>query len=410
MKKIILFLFIPAVLALASCSEELEKEKVLEQVTIVYSINNNNLSLDMESNQRQMLAAMKDVDSESYKLLIYRYAGDGPALFRVERDGGGEPELRLVKKYDPSVLSVDPDRVAEVISDVYDIYPDAPANLFFWGHALGWVNPYKYPSSEMARTESGNILESGFSKGYGLLYAFGGEYDPEDSSKMIYCDIDQLASAVPDGRFSTIWFDCCYMGSVEVAYQFRNKCDYFVGYPTEILAEGLPYRNVLTCIMRKTPDLVGAAQSLFEYYNSRNEPVTVAVLDMKNMERVAMAAREVYHTGIKCPSESGLQDYSRIHLARYYDFGQYVRSWSFADDEDRERVTGEFNSAMASLVIYAAASGLNFKWQPIDHSVYSGLSTHYYRGSDVNTRREEYYRSLDWYKAVWPEENASAFE
>ena len=48
------------------------------------------------------------------------------------------------------------------------------------------------------------------------VYAFGGEYVEEDNVRnTVYIDLDQLADAIPDGKFDMIWFDCCYMSCIE---------------------------------------------------------------------------------------------------------------------------------------------------------------------------------------------------
>ena len=43
-------------------------------------------------------------------------------------------------------------------------------------------------------------------------------------------------------------FDACYMQSVEVIYQLRDRTDYFIGSPTEIPGPGAPYEAVVPAL------------------------------------------------------------------------------------------------------------------------------------------------------------------
>lgn len=390
MKKIYL-LILPVLSLLASACGKDEPvsppvDKVV-QMTLVYCVNNNNLSADLENNQTQMLNAFKDIDLKNYAFLIYKHTPTGPVLYHADKLGDGNPVLTVVKRYDTSRKSIDPVRIAEVMTDAVSLFPNVQSNLFLWGHALGWVNPNKYPAR----------ATSAFEVHKDQNYAFGGEYD--EGKKMEYCDLDRLAAAIPDYTFDTIWFDCCYMGSIEVAFQFRNKCNYYIGYPTEILAEGLPYNLVLPCMMRQKPDRHGAVRSLFEYYNAKGDPVTVTLLKMDGMGALAQATRKIYHGDGFRPDESTLQNYARSMSIRYYDFGQFVRKVAESSTTDGARLRNEFNAAYSSLVLYTAASARDFSGKPIDAANYSGLSTYYFE--NLKTARDDYYRSLDWYKAVW---------
>lgn len=390
MKKIFL-LILPVLSLLASACGKDEPvsppvDKVV-QMTLVYCVNNNDIAAYLENNQTQMLSALKDIDLRNYAFLIYKHTATGPVLCHAEKLGDGNPVLTVIKRYDTSRKSIDPVRIAEVMTDAVSLFPNVQSNLFLWGHALGWMNPNKYPARA---TSAFDVYKE-------QNYAFGGEYN--EAKKLEYCDLDRFAAAIPDHTFDTIWFDCCYMGSIEVAYQFRNKCNYYIGYPTEILAEGLPYNLVLPRLMRQKPDRYGAAQSLFEYYNAKNDPVTVTLLKMDGLGALAEATRNIYHSDGFLPDKASLQNYYRRDNARYYDFGQFARKIAESSPTECTKLKSEFNAAYSSFVLYTAASSLDFSDKPIDAANYSGLSTYYFE--NLKTARDDYYRSLDWYKAVW---------
>lgn len=389
----------------------------VKQMTLIYAVNNNNLSADLKSNEKQILSAMKDVDIREYKLLLYKYTSDGPGLFEVTRGIDGECEFSKIKSYDNSILSASKERMAEVISDALDRYPDMESNLFFWGHGNGWVNSSKYPNTSSASAASVNTMFSyenmTFSSTVNLpeVHSFGGEYYYENEyRKSEYLDINLMAEAIPDHTFDLIWFDCCYMSSIEVIYQLRDKCSTLVAYPTEIMAEGLPYHLVMPHIIGSNKNLPEAAGALYEYYigKSTPEPVTVAVMDMQYIDDLADAARNIFSLGEIRPNVSSMQNYSRFYNVPYYDFGQYLRSYAAANEGstvDNATVATSveaLNNSLKKFVVYSAASDLDFSY-PVGKKIlpenFSGISIHPYAG--VKTYREDFYRSLDWFEAAW---------
>jgi len=416
MKYISVLLILFVSVAFPGCKDDPEDipQKIVKQMTLVYAVNNNNLSGDLVMNESQMLEAMSKYDTDVYKLLVYKYTPEGAGLYEIKKQGG-ELKFSLLRQYDNTVLSINPDRVSQVLNDALSEYPDVESNLFFWGHGLGWVNPYKYSNTQVL-TESRTVPQSDGSVSVMLqeLYGFGGEYIDETNRKSDYIDIDELAAAVPDGRFDMIWFDCCYMSSIEVAYQFRNKCRSFVAYPTEIMAEGLPYNLVLPKIIGENGNKIEAAKTLYNYYTSNLAPVTVAVMDMTHIEDVADAARTIFSVGNSRPSTGGLQNYSRISRVPYYDFGQYMREYANVNSGSLSQKEADANVnalkvALDKFVLYCEASDVDFNSRPIVKDNFSGISIHNYM--DMDTERERYYRELDWFMHVWnPYENTDSWQ
>lgn len=417
MKQLYLFLTVCMTFLLSGCREDPKPDpqpKEVTQMTIVYAVNHNNLSSDLVANENQMLQAMRNIDADVYKLLVYKYTSNGPGLYEV-RNSNGKCEFTLLKQYDESTLSVSKERISEVLEDALDYYPNVESNLFFWGHGLGWVNPNKYSNSTINSVSKSASLYTD-NEGYVSvvlpeLYGYGGEYVYEDGIRVStdYLDLDQLAEAIPDHRFKMIWFDCCYMSGIEVAYQLRNKCETFVAYPTEIMAEGLPYDKVIPKIIGSSPDRVGAARALYEYYVGKSTPeaVSVAVMDMSQIEDVAAAASNIFMSGENRPSEGGLQNYSRLRSTPYYDFGQYLREYANSNvgvnsSESSDLMKEKLKSALDKFVVFSAASEKDFNYpvaKPINKENFSGLSIHNF--FNLSSARDDYYRKLDWYQRVW---------
>lgn len=353
----------------------------LRRVILVYAVNKNNLAYDFKNDSREMLEAMKNVDLSKYQLLVFRTNSDSDCgLYRVSRPKGGEAEFTLVKSYPRDVPATDPDRIREVIDEALSLYKNAAYDLILWGHGMSW-KPYFTNHTIVTPPMS---------------YGYGGEYNPSNSNTD-WTEIDELANAIPDHTFNTIWFDCCYMTGIEVIYQFRNKCTTFVGYPTEVYSDGMPYEIVLPYLISETPDVTGAAQDFFNSFNDKGYPVTVAVVDMRNIEPVASTCREIVVAGDLRPESKNLINYSRTYSSPFYDFREFFEET--ANLNNRSDLAGRLRDDVSRAVVYSAAADKDFNLHTWDPERISGLSTHYYKGS--SSADEEYYRSLDWFVRVY---------
>ena len=89
-------------------------------------------------------------------------------------------------------------------------------------------------------------------------------------------------------------------------------------------------------------------------------------------------------------------NYSRESIA-LYDLGQYVREYAQANDS--EQLLPSFNTALDKFVICAYTYDYDFRRNPVIPENFSGISTHLFM--DNTTAQENYYRTLDWYKATY---------
>lgn len=364
-----------------------------KQVTLVYAVNKNNLSSALDFNMRQMIEGLNTLPTNEYVILVFKTFSkeieDEGETKKIEVAGlykavsGPDADFVLQKEYSRDKLSTDPARMQEIFTDALQEKGES-YNLFLWGHGMAWT-PYfsEHTRSGLMPDYVENIPE---------LTAFGGDNGNSD-----WADIDELRDAIPDNKFCTIWFDCCYMSNIETIYELRDKCKWMVAYPTEIASDGLPYHLVLPCILNDEPDLAGGCKALYEYYVSRGITVTATVMDMSKIEALAESCRAIYLSGEKRPYKYGLQNYSRSYSNPYYDLGQYAREYAQANDA--ERLIPKFQEALNEFVVYTVASERDFNSKPIRPEDYSGLSTHYYQNG--TSEKEAYYRQLGWYKATY---------
>ena len=362
-------------LAAASCSDNNEppiEPDGTSRTVLVYMVATNSLSDNAADDIEEMMQGMAAVDGKDCHLLVYVTNYDiEPTLYEIS-SSNGRSLMTPIKTYSANVSSVTIDRMSEVIADARTLAPAESYGLILWSHATGWVR----------------ALESA-SKLSGQTVVNPADFADDNGQQM---SITDLAEAIPDGVFNFIYADACYMGSIEIAYQLRDKADYYIASPTETLSLGMPYDENIPCFFEETPDLVGACQNMYDYYASRASYATIALIDCSMLEQVADLCQQIHATtSVESVDTDQLQCYNRASRHTYFDFLQYTSLLA------SEQQATELYQLTSQLVPYKAATS-KFMSIDIDPDNYSGLST-YVLGT-ASIANEQYYTTLDWYNRV----------
>lgn len=361
--------------------------------TLIYMVGNNDLSSNLWNDIEEMYRGCEDIDTRSDRVIVYLaqprnipgYSDNLPGLYGIITGPEGEFRLQRLKGYASDVNSVDPGQISRVIEDLREISPSETYGLFLWSHASGWL------------PRAGSFDETERQRVFG-----------DDYKRSI--DIEALASALPDGMFSYIWFDCCLMGGIESCYALRDKAGLIVSSPTEIMAEGAPYHYILPYVARREPAVVDAVEAECRYYLHEAEKslgFTISVVDCSFLRPLALACREIVSPQFPYISTSGLQQYGifkvtlpdgrRIGMP-FYDFGQVYTAYARERGIDPSR----FEELLSKAVIYKAATQ-KFAGIPIDPLHFSGLSVHVPLSPEAygyNALISGFYETLSWTKAV----------
>lgn len=388
MNRNLALIFAILLVILSSCDkkDEPKESSKTQRTVLIYAVASNNLSSDLASDKNEMIEAAPNVTGlgSDVRVLLYSVpsqAATEATLAELKKDATGAWGFQPLKSYDRNTFSTDPARMREVFSDVRTSATAENYGLILWSHGTGWIPNF-----------SDHQVPGGMQKSYGMD-KYQGVTD--------YCDIDELAYAIPDGMFDYIWFDLCYMMGVEVVYQLRNKCEYIAGYPTEDWSMGMNYDTTLPMLVAPWPDLAGAGKAFYEYYMDQNMAVTVTVMKTDGLERLAQAAADIYASGT-CPSTAtGLQNYSRLKTP-LYDFGQFTKRYLNFSDPSAAELEAEFDEALREITLYAGCSTKNFNGtnNAFDPAKYSGLSC-YFPGTATQSI-DDYYETLDWTNRVNP--------
>lgn len=400
-------------------------KKSLKRCILLYAVASNNLYSNLVSDKEEILEAAAKIDMDGLEMLVYQvtFTKDDKgrlhhetSLLRLVKGKDGACEFIKIRDYDSSLYSTDPRRITEVMTEVRRLKDADKYGLILWSHGTG-IDPAFSTHTPPWGTKSGTgdyVRETFNSQDKGAFFSFGSDNDPgkdkkDEDDKIIEkyydkIDIDELAEAIPSGMFDFIWFDACYMGGIETAYELKGKCEKLVAYPTEVYTPGMPYDKTMPYLLREKPLLEDAARIFFDYYDqhpsSTYHAATVAVLDMNHIDEVAEVSSRIYG-GKTLKSAVGLQKYSRSSHGPFYDFGQYVREC--ADQNDMQQLKSDFESAMNRFVVYKAATPRDFNGNVIASDNFSGLSCFHY-SPESSTDKAKYYRSLKWYDMIYPDD------
>ncbi|MBD5253285.1 MAG: hypothetical protein HDS51_03550 [Barnesiella sp.] len=341
----------------------------VHRTVLVYMLADNSLgtwSNDL-SDLNEMLSAAATGALNGGRLIVYHSrpgtdSGKAPQLLEVTADG-----IETIKTYpdDPSIYSVDADRMSQVIDEVKALAPADDYGLVLWSHANGW-------------------METSMSRSFG-------------DDRRYTMKISSLAKALDGKDFSFIYFDCCSMASVEVMWELRHAAPVIVASGIELPADGMPYDLTLPYLFASgDPDVVGAAATTFDHYDSMIGSARTCAMTAVNtsaMQALADASGDIF-AGVTefDPSLSSVQPYFRSAVRTYmYDFEDYIERLNPTPAQIRA-----WRDALADAVVYKANTPSLFNLVDIDR--YCGLGS--YVILDSREISAFNYNEREWYRDV----------
>ncbi len=376
--KRLIFIAVAAILSvgISGCHKDEDTTKKTHRTILVYMAACNSLgSADADDNDiAEMLTAVKNGDLNGGRLLLYHAdVNANVKLYDVTVDG-------LVELHDYSndgLSSVKAERMLNVIADAKRIAPAEEYGLILWSHGSGWLQDGLDESATTATTQSKS------QKSFGL----------ERNTRM---NITTLANVLNGQGFAFVYFDCCYMGSIEVAYELRDTTPYIVASVSELPVDGMPYDKNLKCLFADNFDLVGAATNTFNFYNDQSgfwQTCTMSVIRTAGLGNLAAATRYIYEKAETCyPTGYKPQPFMADATCYYYDLGDYVKA--LASDEDY----ASWQTALNNCLLYTAATPT--LWQQVLIDSHSGFSTYIFKSEDDAVAARKNYDTLSWYTDV----------
>lgn len=376
-----ILLLLPAFFALVACGGSSSDEpdpgpqppKSVERTVLVYMVADNNLGTSNQLNTadlNEMVKGAAQGDLNGGRLLVYHNrpgtaTGNYPVLLEVTSAG-----IDTLKAYpdDVEIYSVEASRMREVLADMKEYAPAGDYGLVLWGHADGWLS---HGSSDVKSSAPAQ-------RSYG-------------HDRNHWMSLTSLREALAGEQFSFIYFDCCLMGGVEVAYELRESTPRIIASPTELEGEGMPYHlNLSAFFASGSPDVVSMARNTFEYYNLRaGYNCQMTVIDTSALEGLANATRAIFATqqsfsdALWSVQKLSRNVYSYLRPATtctdccvVYDMGHYMEILA----GDRTDLLDAWKAALAGTVLYQATTARDFTGIIVNR--YCGLGSYVVRLSD----------------------------
>lgn len=393
--KSIASVFLIFMLMITSCTKKNTEEPSTstKQILLVYMVADDN-GLDGEAVEK--LAALTEVTfSSEYRLFVFTDTkfSDTGRLLEVTPDGTGElfdGKAKLLKNFG-EVNNADAGSFSNVIDYVTDSYVSDLYGLFIFSHASGWLpeGTPDIPSSSRSNTQL---------KAQKII-------NPKDTQATVFIDKDEemklsdFASALPNHKFNYIAFEACNMAGIEVAYALRNKVEYVIASPAQMVSPGFKpvYSQLVTHLFKDTPQLEEFTKTYVNYYANTTDRAyaTLSVLKSSEIENLKEVIKEVNASGLNTVDRKNIQQFDgdTSRPIYFFDFLDYYKK-ATTSTTDYEKI----ENAVEKVVIYKEATSKYYadpEAASFDIATNSGITTYVF---GENETLDNEYKDLEWYK------------
>lgn len=418
---------IAVALSFAGCDLAFHRHKTIpdifysdRKVLILYSVGENNIATELKRDIDELIryTSLHTNDEQADAILIYT----GGRILYPYRNLYGQTIVDTLKTFPYEKKFALANTMNEVLNYVKDNFPADEYGMIFSSHATGYL-PAGYYSNSKVYEQQGNspryrkadicshpesvpFKEKEHIPGTPMTRSIGQAISGREAYEM---QIEDFAQAIPM-KLKYIVFDCCLVSGIETAYQLRDKTEYIVASPAEVLADGMDYKSMVRFLHnRPYADLKGLCSNYFEHYNRLEgayRSATIALTDCSALEELASVCRnlfEKYRNNLDSISPDDVQQYYSYDYHWFYDLLSIVENLGCTSEE-----MDEFKAALDRCVIYKAATETFLASRPDNPypgfviSTYCGLSMYLpaHQGAYGNSYLESYYRELAWNKAT----------
>ncbi len=305
------------------------EESRVDHTLVFYIMANNNLSGDMTANVENIARAVGSDFAPNGRIVIYYDRQDSTTLMELRANTLEEKKwrsrLKVLKRY-PQQNSASAEVMSNVMADVKQLAPSGSYGVVFSGHGGGWF-PNPVSSGTLMEAQKSQMVQE-----HSLWHFptdpetrwFG--YDGSSNDPASFLSTSDFVSGLADFNADYIIFDACFMASVEMLYDLRNTAKYIMASPTEIMAEGFPYSDIIPMIFEEDASLIDVAQAFVDYYTfgGAKHSGSMAVIDCSKLDALAASVKAIYTAGLNDVNLSRVQHLERIptHHA-FYDMCDY---------------------------------------------------------------------------------------
>lgn len=400
-----------AVLSAASCSKPQPAEpnpQPTEKKTIVAYFFGRDLSYYFSLNLASMERAVASGKLGDNAVMVFVQTSSTDAeIRRMSYDNKSQKCVTEVLESIELPSALTSAGFAEYMKKTMDYAPAESYSVIFLGHARAWL-----PKTPLASPATYSLMQR-FVPSFEKMPGAAVTRDLGENN--VTLDMDELAEGlISTGvKFDCLYFDVCFMSSLEAAYELRKTADWIIASPCEIMGEGSPYDRILVPLFNGDYKVV--CDEYVSFYESYDYPSgCIAAIECSKLEAVAGTVKKIN----ALPAAEGF-DAANVQTYEGRTSGRYAGHW-FYDAEDYFRqicadsgLVSEFSSRLDECVHYRGHtesffSAYNSRFNEIKY--YSGISLTPDEKC-IGTMKEsadrdmlEYYnpslRQTAWYKAT----------
>ncbi len=371
-----------------SCEKDsnIVTKKESKRAVFVYMIADNDLDFYATANINEMETFMAH-NPEAGSVYVYIDRAKNrktahPILYQITADTSAKINSKIIKVY-PENNSANEKVLAEALSQVQTICAinnEFLRGLVLWSHGSAWL-----PESVSLASQRATAVKS-----FGLDQTMAN--NENHNAEM---DIRKLAIILNNYHFDFILFDACFMASIEVFYELRNTTDYIIASPTEVLATGFPYKDILTDMLSATVNYKKIAQKYVAFFQQKKGVLqSASVVTVKTAELPQFATLFKYYLNTisrEITDQKWLQ-YSQDEVDYLFDLGQV------ADYLQKEQTNKELTEQLGRLITNYHHTSYFFGKIPLQKS--SGISIYIPQSATLQNDEYEFYKTLSWTNAV----------
>ncbi len=358
--KTIVFLFIVCVLI--SCNGDDKPERV-ERTTFVYFPWTTNLTGFFYNNIDDIQAAVRQIGLNGDRLVIYLATTESEAtLFEIVRKSDGCHRYTLKQYSAPQVVTSN--TLSSLLSDVKRLAPAKTYAMIIGSHGMGWLTSTNDDGNinKTSATDTATLTDSRY---------FGG------LSSQYRIDISTLLSSLTacGMRMQYILFSGCYMSSLEAIYDLRTVTDYVIASPTEVMAVGMPFKEITAELLSHNPDYNAVCETFYRFYSKYQDPYgTIAVTDCRQLDSLAAIMKRINATySFDAANIENIQRMDGYNPTIFYDYADYVKYLCASDTVLYKEFLAQMNKTVPykahTKEFYSARCGV------VPINAYSGITT-----------------------------------
>ena len=371
-----------------SCEKDsnIVTKKESKRAVFVYMIADNDLDFYATANINEMETFIAQ-NPEAGSVYVYIDRAKNrktahPILYQITADTSAKINSKIIKVY-PENNSANEKVFAEALSQVQTICAinnEFLRGLVLWSHGSAWL-----PESVSLASQRATAVKS-----FGLDQTMAN--NENHNAEM---DIRKLAIILNNYHFDFILFDACFMASIEVFYELRNTTDYIIASPTEVLATGFPYKDILTDMLSATVNYQKIAQKYVAFFQQKKGVLqSASVVTVKTAELPQFATLFKYYLNTisrEITDQKWLQ-YSQDEVDYLFDLGQV------ADYLQKEQTNKKLTEQLGRLITNYHHTSYFFGKIPLQKS--SGISIYIPQSATLQNDEYEFYKTLSWTNAV----------